>query len=128
MPRCRGKSSNPLCCRPQATGVDSCTRVRWAETYNVDIAAVDRQHTELIETIHELELPLRAGKGNGCVNGVLKRLVNYADVRFSTEESLMQEPGFPGPSSHRAMGQYFQVFRSAPAGAVCSMCFTISGQ
>jgi len=56
--------------------MSTATRVfRWTEMYSVNIAALDRQHMDLIETIHELEVALRAGEGNGSVNDVLERLV-----------------------------------------------------
>jgi len=89
--------------------MSTATRVfRCTEMSSVNIAALDRQHMDLIETIHELEVALRAGEGNGSVNDVLERLVNYADVHFSTEEALMQEHGFPGLSSHRARHDIFR--------------------
>ena len=89
--------------------MSTATRVfRWSEIYSVNVAALDRQHMELIDTIHELELALRAGEGNSSVNKVLKKLLTYADLHFSTEESLMQEHGFPGLSSHRSQHDMFR--------------------
>ena len=85
------------------------TRVfRWTEVYSVNVAALDQQHQQLFEIVHELEQALRAGEGNGCVHAVLAKLINYAGSHFAAEELLMEEHDFPGLSSHRAQHESFR--------------------
>src|SRR5947209_1947922 len=89
--------------------MSTATRVfRWSEMYSVNIAALDRQHQELFESINELEVALRAGEGDRSVEEVLAKLVNYAAAHFAAEESLMEQHGFPGFSSHRAQHEMFR--------------------
>lgn len=97
---------------------------RWSEMYSVNIATLDRQHQELIDTVHELEQTLRAGKGNGAINHVLEKLVDYATAHFADEESLMEKHDFPELPSHRRQHLEFckeiekliEDYRAAKAG------------
>ncbi len=89
--------------------MSAATRVfRWTETYSVNVADLDRQHMELFDTVHELEMALRAGEGNRNVNHILEKLTNYAVAHFCAEELLMQEHGFPGLPSHQAQHDMFR--------------------
>src|ERR1700757_692506 len=110
--------------------MSTATRVfRWSEIYSVNIAALDRQHQELIETIHELEVALRAGEGNGSVHVVLGKLVNYAAAHFAAEEALMEQHNFPGLPSHRAqhdmfrkkIGNLIEDYRASKSGVPVSL-------
>lgn len=74
----------------------------WSEMYSVNIATLDRQHQELIDTVDELEQALRAGEGNGAINHVLEKLVDYATAHFADEESLMEKHDFPELPAHRS--------------------------
>jgi hemerythrin len=80
---------------------------RWTEAYSVHIAALDQQHQQLFETVNELDQSLREGRGSAAIDGVLNKLLDYAEVHFTAEESLMQRHEFPGLSIHRAQHQEF---------------------
>src|ERR1700758_1286542 len=85
------------------------TRVfRWSEIYSVNIAGLDHQHRELIDTIHELEQGLRSGEGNGTIHEILGKIVHSATAHFATEESLMEKHSFPALSSHRGQHEGFR--------------------
>ena len=75
---------------------------RWTQEHSVNIAVLDQQHQALFETVNELDRALRVGEGNSAMDSVLKRLVNYAEIHFASEESLMEQHEFPGLFAHRA--------------------------
>ena len=81
---------------------------RWTEAYSVHIAHLDAQHQKLFATVNELNEALRSGLGNAIVNPVLDHLLEYANVHFAAEESLMEQHSFPGLSTHRARHEAFR--------------------
>jgi len=80
---------------------------RWTEMYRVNIAALDRQHQGLFDTINELNGALAEGHGAAAIDGVLRKLNEYATTHFAAEEVLMEEYGFPGLTAHRAQHEAF---------------------
>ncbi len=80
---------------------------RWTEAYSVHIAHLDQQHQGLFATVDELNQAMSAGKGNEALEPILRKLVDYAQVHFAAEESLMEEHDFPGLSTHRAQHEMF---------------------
>ena len=74
----------------------------------MNIAVLDQQHKQLIETVNELDQALRRGEGNAALDSVLDKLVEYALVHFAAEESLMQERDFPGLYTHRTQHEEFR--------------------
>ena len=68
---------------------------RWTEAYRVNMAVLDQQHQQLMETVNELDQALRKGEGKAALDPVLDKLVEYALVHFAAEESLMELHKFP---------------------------------
>jgi hemerythrin-like metal-binding protein len=81
---------------------------RWTGTYKVNVALLDQQHQELFDTVNKLEQVLRVGEGNAAIDGILDRLMNYAELHFAAEESLMERHEFPGLSTHRVQHEMFR--------------------
>lgn len=102
---------------------------RWTESYSVNIAALDRQHQGLFDTINDLNGALASGDGNAALEGILLKLVDYATVHFWSEEALMVEHNFPGLSTHRAeherfsrcVAQFLQDFQAGKPGVPVSL-------
>ena len=67
---------------------------RWTEAFRVNIAVLDQQHQQLIDTMNQLDQALRKGEGKAVLDQVLDKLVEYALVHFATEESLMEQHQF----------------------------------
>ena len=86
----------------------SSSTFRWTEGYRVNIALLDQQHRQLIETVNELDQALRTGEGKSVVEAVLDKLVEYALVHFTAEERLMQQHDFPGLSTHQTQHEMFR--------------------
>lgn len=80
----------------------------WTEAYSVNIAALDRQHQKLFETVNELNRALRSGAANDALDPILDQLMEYATVHFAAEESLMEQYEFPGLSTHRTQHEMFR--------------------
>jgi hemerythrin len=103
----------------------------WTEAYSVNIAVLDQQHKQLIETVNELDQALRKGEGKAALDSVLDKLVEYALVHFAAEESLMQEHDFPGFFTHRAqheefrkkLAEYLESHKTGKPGTPVSLLF-----
>ena len=80
---------------------------RWTERYSVNIAALDRQHQALFDTVNELKVALASGHGSVAIDEVLRKLFDYALQHFAVEETLMTEHDFPGLETHRAEHKRF---------------------
>ena len=103
----------------------------WTETYSVNIAVLDQQHQQLIETVNELDQALRKGEGKAALDSVLDKLVEYALVHFAAEESLMQKHDFPGFFTHRTqheefrkkLAEYLEAHKAGKPGVPVSLLF-----
>ena len=73
----------------------------WKPEYSVRIAEIDRQHQKLFRMTQELRRSIASGHGQSVIEVMIARLVNYTIEHFATEESLMEEHGFPGTAAHR---------------------------
>jgi hemerythrin len=111
---------------PVATGT-----FRWTEAFRVNIAVLDQQHQQLIDTMNQLDQALRKGEGKAALDAVLDKLVEYALVHFATEESLMEQHQFPGLFSHRAqheefrkrLAEYLEAHKASKPGVPVSLLF-----
>ena len=80
----------------------------WNQHFVTDIEAIDRQHRSLVDLINEFgELIADNRVNHSDINGVFRRLSNYAMRHFQTEEALMEKMGIdprhkdPHIQSHR---------------------------
>ncbi len=76
------------------------TAFQWNNSYSVKVSAMDAQHKQLFEIVHELYTAMRLGHGKDVAGGVLKRLIDYTVDHFAAEEKLMKENGYPGLAAH----------------------------
>jgi hemerythrin-like metal-binding protein len=87
--------------------IDTAPVLHWSEIYSVNIAALDRQHQFLFDTINELQDGLVVGHGTEIMHGVLQKLIQYATTHFEAEESLMAQYDFPDLATHRVEHEAF---------------------
>ncbi len=80
---------------------------RWTEDLTTGVAALDRQHHDLIETIAELVQAMQNGKGRDHLSATLQFLDAYATNHFGLEESLMREEHYPEAAAHLAEHKAF---------------------
>ena len=78
------------------------TLLTWNHACSVRVRAMDDQHGILMDTINELRLAMVRGSDKELIGALLKRLVEFSQMHFSSEEQLMERSGFPGLAQHRA--------------------------
>ncbi len=104
---------------------------RWSEKYAVQVAALDKQHQGLFETVNELNEALGNGEGASVADPVLQKLVDYALTHFAAEEGLMAKHNFPGLLTHHKEHQEFaqkvtsfiEEYRAGRAGVPVELLF-----
>lgn len=69
------------------------------------VQAMDDQHGILVDTLNALRQQLAHGNGRAKLNEQMARLVEFTDMHFGCEESLLRRHGFPGLERHRAAHQ-----------------------
>jgi hemerythrin len=63
---------------------------------------MDDQHGILMDTLNVLRQQLARGNGSARLNEQMARLVEFADMHFGCEESLLRRYRFPDLEMHRA--------------------------
>ncbi|MGA8668437.1 MAG: hemerythrin family protein [Terracidiphilus sp.] len=71
----------------------------------VGVQAMDDQHGILMDTLNALRQQLARGNGSARLNEQMARLIEFTDMHFGCEESLLRRYGFPGLEQHRAAHQ-----------------------
>ena len=75
--------------------------ITWNDSLSVGVRSIDKQHGVLVELLNELYDAMTKGQAM-CVTGrLLERLLRYARIHFSHEESLMQAAQYPGLALHQ---------------------------
>ena len=74
----------------------------WKTEYSVGISEIDQQHKGLVGMMNELHDAMMQGKGSEVLGGILKRLIEYTQVHFKTEEDLFEKYGYPRAKEHIA--------------------------
>lgn len=78
--------------------------IEWADSMSTGIAAIDKQHHFLIDTMQEANEKLIGEHNNTVLSDFTKVLLRYAITHFETEEKLMQRYGYA--ESHPAEAQH----------------------
>jgi|SRR5208282_5477981 len=108
---------------------DSTPTIRWTEAYSVNVATLDTQHQRLFVIINELNEALASGEGGAVIDSVLRRLVEYAQTHFATEEKLLADHKFPNLTGHRgghdkffqSIAKFREDFRAGKPGVPVSL-------
>jgi hemerythrin-like metal-binding protein len=66
---------------------------------------MDDQHGILVDTLNELRQQLVRGSGQALLNQQMERLIEFTNLHFGCEESLLERYGFPGLEEHKAAHQ-----------------------
>lgn len=80
----------------------------WTPKLAIGVPAIDDQHAELFERADALLDAMRGGKGNAEVTRLLEYLEKYVVLHFGAEERLMQQRGYQGFASHKALHEQFK--------------------
>jgi hemerythrin len=71
-----------------------------SQSLAVGVPAMDDQHEILMDTLNQLRQQLGRGSNGAELSGQISRLIEFADMHFSCEESLLRRHGFPGLKEH----------------------------
>ncbi|MBK9796518.1 MAG: hemerythrin family protein [Holophagaceae bacterium] len=75
---------------------------RWNRRYETGIEVIDAQHQSIFEALNRLAEAFRTGRASVLVDESLETLLAYTLAHFQTEETFMQEWGYPGLGPHQA--------------------------
>jgi len=74
----------------------------WNYSCTVGVRAMDDQHGILLDALNELRLALLKGAESRTVRTMLTRVSELMRLHVKSEESLLEQHGFPGLAAHRA--------------------------
>lgn len=74
--------------------------VDFTEEEKVNIAAIDKQHSDIADIINKVHSDFTAGKRATIIDH-LKLLIEEIEKHFETEEGYMKQYHFPGYISHK---------------------------
>jgi len=74
--------------------------IMWEMGNELGVPIIDEQHRGLIATINSFHYLIREGEGIEALKPTLQTLMQYIDIHFRTEETLMKRAGYPGFDEH----------------------------
>jgi hemerythrin len=77
-------------------------KIIWNDSLCVGIDVVDGQHQIWIARYNNVVDAIGSAGSTAPVVGTLDFLIDYTELHFTTEESLMRESGYPDLDDHRA--------------------------
>jgi hemerythrin len=72
----------------------------WNDRLSVGVAAIDREHKELISILNDLYQAIDCGSARETVSEALGRLTQYTENHFAHEERLFTQTTYPDVESH----------------------------
>lgn len=81
--------------------------VKWIEDYEVGISEIDDQHKMLFDIINEVIDFKNGDHLKEDLFEVIKKLLDYAQFHFQTEEDYMKETGYPDLEAHKEQHKVF---------------------
>lgn len=76
------------------------SQFKWDASYSVSVKQFDTDHQQLIDILNELYDGMTAGQGQQVLQGVLNRLVAYAQRHFAAEEVAMRKIQYANFQAH----------------------------
>jgi len=74
----------------------------WNHSCTIGVQVMDDQHGILLDALNELRLALLKGAESRTVRTMLTRVSELMRLHVKSEESLLEQHGFPGLAAHRA--------------------------
>lgn len=84
--------------------------IPWEPALSVNVAELDQQHREFIDTLNLLHDTLMRGRFSEVLRArdrALDGIETYIGTHFSAEERYMESIGYPGLEEHRALHRGF---------------------
>lgn len=67
----------------------------WTERFSIGLKTIDHQHQRLFAMINDLIRNQHAAADSDAIADVVRRMTEYTDYHFKTEERIMMEYGYP---------------------------------
>lgn len=74
--------------------------INWSPQYSVGVKVIDDQHKEFMAAFNELYDALLKGEAEDKLTVTLKKLTDYAELHFATEEKYFKEFNYAGAEEH----------------------------
>ncbi len=81
--------------------------LKWDKNLLIHVKEIDNQHKKLYELTNRLHEDLVAGQGDKILGEILKSLVDYVQLHFTTEEKLMEKHKYPLIKQHKTAHKDF---------------------
>ncbi len=81
--------------------------ITWNSSLSVNVAEIDAQHQRLVKMINELNDAMRIGKSKEILGNIVKGLIAYVRVHFSTEEKYFAQFQYPETAAHQQEHETF---------------------
>ena len=75
--------------------------IQWDNSLSVKVIQIDRQHKQLVAMINDLNEAMHQGKGKDVLGQIIKELIRYAAIHFSTEEKYFDLYRYPETANHK---------------------------
>lgn len=76
-------------------------RLQWKDEFAIGVELIDTQHKVLVGIINELYEAIIAKKEGDFLDGIFKRLVEYAQLHFETEERYFDQFSYADAETHK---------------------------
>ena len=73
----------------------------WNNRYSVGIGSIDQQHSALFGILNDLYDAMKKGQAQTVTGPLLRKLAEYTQNHFASEEAVMQSTHYPGLAEHR---------------------------
>ncbi|MEI7610451.1 MAG: hemerythrin domain-containing protein, partial [Rhodospirillaceae bacterium] len=83
------------------------TPINLNDAYMIGIDSVDQEHRFLIGIYNDLLAKIASGHSEDLIDEIVKKLFDYADYHFASEERVMATADFPGLGAHRHQHESF---------------------
>ena len=80
--------------------------ITWDDSIALSISEIDNQHKQLVNIINEMFDAMKDGRGNDVLDDILKRLVDYTDYHFVTEERYFDQFRYSDSEHHKEEHRY----------------------
>src|ERR1017187_1019246 len=92
----------PMTPIPARSGWRKCMALlTWNSKYSVGVKTLDSQHTVLFGILNDLHAAMLKGQAQSLTGPLLRKLVDYTQTHFSTEERMLTEARYPGLADHK---------------------------
>jgi hemerythrin len=79
--------------------------IKWRDSYNTGVEAVDLEHRKLVTLIEAMHTSIRDKEPKDSIERVVNEIVDYTQSHFVNEELLMHNEQYPQFADHKVEHQ-----------------------